>query len=181
MNSIDEVSASISTSLKQNPANVSLAKKVADLSTVKSEIQEKVKNRDTQISNVTTSNDILDSKGKETIIESINSTYNEQVEELQSNSSLSENEKLTQLQQLDEKLVLSINKQITINENSLKLNTTDEVAKKKISELKSIRSDLEIEMGKRESKLTSDSKLVTSNSPLDSKGKENLIESVNSS
>ncbi len=181
LNSIDEVSASISTSLKQNPANVSLAKKVADLSTVKSEIQEKVKNRDTQISNVTTSNDILDSKGKETIIESINSTYNEQVEELQSNSSLSENEKLTQLQQLDEKLVLSINKQITINENSLKLNTTDEVAKKKISELKSIRSDLEIEMGKRESKLTSDSKLVTSNSPLDSKGKENLIESVNSS
>ena len=181
LNSIDEVSASISTSLKQNPANVSLAKKVADLSTVKSEIQEKVNYRDTQISNVTTSNNILDSKGKETIIESINSTYNEQVEELQSNSSLSENEKLTQLQQLDEKLVLSINKQITINENSLKLNTTDEVAKKKISELKSIRSDLEIEMGKRESKLTSDSKLVTSNSPLDSKGKENLIESVNSS
>ena len=181
LNSIDEVSTSISTSLKQNPANVSLAKKVADLSIIKSEIQEKVKNRDTQISNVTTSNDILDSKGKETIIESINSTYNEQVEELQSNSSLSENEKLTQLQQLDEKLVLSINKQITINENSLKLNTTDEVAKKKISELKSIRSDLEIEMGKRESKLTSDSKLVTSNSPLDSKGKENLIESVNSS
>ena len=42
LNSIDEVSASISTSLQQNPANVSLAKKIADLSIVKSEIQEKV-------------------------------------------------------------------------------------------------------------------------------------------
>ncbi len=188
LNSIDEVSASLSTSLQQNPANASLSKKLADLSIVKSEILEKVNTRESQIVTASTSNPttsvttetVLDSKGKETIIESINSTYNEQVAEVKSNSSLSENEKLTQLQQLDEKLVLSINKQITLNENNLKLNPTDELAKKKISDLKSIRSELEIEMGNRESKLSSDSKLVTSNSTLDSKGKENLIESVNS-
>ena len=180
LSSIDEVSSSISTSLQQNPANNSLAKKLTDLSVVKSDIQAKVDARETQIAKNTTSDVANDSKGKESIIESINSTYNEQVAEVNTNTSLSENEKLTQLQQLDEKLMLSVQKQIVANETALNQNPTDELLKRKISDLKSIRSDLEIAMGARESKLSANSQLVNSTSQLDAKAKENLIESVSS-
>ncbi len=180
LSSIDEVSSSISTSLQQNPANNSLAKKLSDLSVVKSDIQAKVEARESQISKNVTNDVAIDSKGKESIIETINSSYNEQVEEVKANTSLSENEKLTQLQQLDEKLILSVQKQIVANETALNQNPTDELLKRKISDLKSIRSDLEIAMGARESKLSANSQLVNSTSQLDAKAKENLIESVSS-
>jgi len=179
--------SSVESALKSKPNDAVLLKKLADLKSVQSETQSKIDSRESLISNASSTTP-LDSKGKANLIESVNSSYTDQVAAISSNGSLSESEKLQQLQQADKSLLTSLNKEISSVESALKSKPNDAVLLKKLADLKSVQSEIGEKVSAREvaitnSRITNGTTVSSTNSStsLDSKTKASLIESVNSS
>lgn len=86
--------------------------------------------------NSTNSNNNVVTVTKEEVLNSVQSDYQDKVSEIQSDNSLSELEKLNQLQELDQKLITSLQKENTSNNKSLNKQPTDQnlQAKKEIIE-----------------------------------------------
>lgn len=182
--SIEEKIDATETASKQNPGNAALAKELADLKTIRNELESAISSRETSIANTTQSGaDVktpLIASQRDAIIESINPTYNDKVAQINSNSSLSETEKLTQLQQTDKALLASVEKEISTVESGLKSNPSDATLSKKLADLKAIETELESSIAARDNTLATASTSVVS-SPLDVKEKEAVIEAVNPS
>ena len=174
---------SVSNALKSKPSDAVLLKKKEDLKTIKSEVETKVSAREKDITannsvtpSTPSSNKPIDAKGKESLIETVNSSYNEKLSEITTNSALSENEKLNQLQQIDKELITSLNKEILSVSNALKSKPSDAVLLKKKEDLKTIKSEVETKISAREKDIAANNSTV-----LTSKEKVNIIEALNSS
>ena len=89
--------------VKNNP-DPQLIRDLSDLKKVKKELESHIVSRESN-STPTISVVALTSKEKESIIESINPNYNENVNSINSNSSISTSEKLEELSKLDKELV----------------------------------------------------------------------------
>ena len=126
----------------------------------------------TSDSKLVTSNSPLDSKGKENLIESVNSSYNEKVNQINGNQNLTESEKLNQLQLVDKELITSVNKELVNISSSLRQNPTDASLIKKEIDLKSVRTDLETIISSRENAL------LVSSQPLSEKAKNDIIDGL---
>lgn len=175
--SIEKEISTVETSLKSNPNDPILTKKLADLKSIVSELESSIAARDNTLVSSTTSvvSSPLDLKEKEALIESVNASYNEKIAQINSNSNLSESEKLNQLQQEDKALLTSVNKEISKVEADVKKNPSDAKLTDKLTDLKTVKTELESAINNRESLIAS------SGQPLTQKEKTNIIDALNPS
>jgi hypothetical protein len=131
------------------------------------------------ISNSTTTTP-LTVKEKEIVVETVNPSYNEKIEKIKSNSSLSAVEKLKQLQVADNELLSRIEVSVSKTESEIKKAPSDIVLKDKLNEFKAVQSDLTAAISKREKEIGTN-RISNSTNPISEKEKETLVEFVNSS
>ncbi len=156
--------------LKKNPSDATLKEKLTDLKAIQSDLQSVIATRETAINSNSTP---LTPQEKTTLAESINPTYNESVDKINANGSISSSEKLKQLQAEDKKLLTSVENEISKTEAELQKNPSDATLKEKLTDLKSIQADLQSTIATRESAINSNS------TPLTLQEKETLVEAVN--
>ena len=121
----------------------------------------------------------LDSKGKSDLISSINPSYKSSIEEINQNSSLSELQKNKAIQKIDEALFNSVKESIEKQELNIKNNPTDNISRQKLSDLKSIQGDLQSDISLRNAAIENNITTPLAVKPLDARGKQELIETVN--
>ena len=130
--------------LKKAPSDSALKDKLTDFKAVQSDLTAAISKREKEIGTNGISNSInpISVKEKETLVESVNSSYNEQVTVINTSGSLSETDKLNQLQALDKGLLTAVTSQLTNTELAAKNSPTDPVLAKKAADLKTVQSDL---------------------------------------
>ena len=121
----------------------------------------------------------LDAKGKSDLISSINPSYNANIEAINQNSSLSELQKNKEIQKIDEALFNSVKESIVEQELNIKNNPTDNLSRQKLSDLKSIQGDLQSDISLRNAAIQNNITTPLAVKPLDARGKQELIETVN--
>ena len=121
----------------------------------------------------------LDAQGKNNLISGLNSSYSNSVSEINANANLSEIQKKKEIQKLDEALLNSVQGEIEKEELNLKNNPTDNLSRQRLSDLKSIQGDLQSDMALRGAAIKNNITTPAEIAPLDARGKQLLIETVN--
>ncbi len=161
--------------IQKNPADAVLKEKLADLKAIQSELTSTISERETTMNSNSTP---LTSLEKETLVESVNPAYNENVTKIKSNISLSEIEKLKQLQETDKELLAALNVSILKTESEIRKNPTDATLKEKLTDLNQVKEELTSSISEREKAIGSDG-VSKSTNPLTAQEKTTLIEVVN--
>ena len=146
--------------------------KLRDLKQLKQETEMHMTARTTLIAS---SHEPLDDKTKQNLISEVDNKYQKNRSKIESDRSISELEKLNQIQLLDEELLDKIDEELIEVESELAKNPNDSELKKKDENLKSLKFDLQVEINK------SESVLAASHNTLTTEMKNDLIQSVNSS
>ena len=160
--------------LKKAPSDIALKDKLNDFKDVQSDLTAAISKREKEIgtNGISNSTNPISAKEKETLVESVNSSYNEQVAAINTSGSLSEADKLNQLQALDKGLLTAVTSQLTNTEAAAKNSPTDPVLVKKAADLKTVQSDLKSAISAR------DRVIATVGQPYTQKAKADIIDGL---
>jgi len=170
--------------LKSNPSNEASRNRLADLKAVQTDLQSDIALRNSTIKNgvvANSSNQPLDARAKQTLIETVDPFYNEKYAQVKNNNSLSEVAKNSQLQKLDNDLLTSVNNEVAKETSKLSANPDDRNSSERLSQLKSVQNDLQSDITSREKALSNGVDSANSNKPLDARDRQELIKTIDPS
>ena len=170
--------------LKSNPSNEASRNRLADLKAVQTDLQSDIALRNSTIKNgvvANSSNQPLDARAKQTLIETVDPFYNEKYAQVKNNNSLSEVAKNSQLQKLDNDLLTSVNNEVAKETSKLSANPDDRNSFERLSQLKSVQNDLESDITSRQKALSNGVDSANSNKPLDARDRQELIKTIDPS
>jgi epidermal growth factor receptor substrate 15 len=162
---IDREVKTVNIALEQNPSTALNQKKLADLNSLKAEVESSISSRENQSSASTSSEPSKTEKAKEEMIAKIDPSYAAKVKAIESNSNLFEVEKLTQLQKEDQEL-------LGIIESAIQSTNKDDVSN--LSLLNQLKAETQMHLTARESLI------AASHEPLDESYKSDLIKTIDS-
>ena len=124
---------------------------------------------------IASSHEPLDKELRTKLIKDIDSKYQKSLDKIEKDNSISVNEKMNQLQELDFNLIKDVEKAILEQEQVVGKSPKNEDEKEKLGNLSELKYELESDISKRESVLASN------NNVLSEQAKNDLINSVSSS
>ena len=143
--------------LKSNPSDKDAQQSLADFKTVQGDLKAEIASLGNSSSDITIRTTTLDAQGKASIINNVNPNYSNQLNAIQSNSNLSEEQKLVELQKLDRALLSKVETELSAKKQSA-ITTTE---KQQVQDLETVKNDLEATIQSRENTISTMSKPLT--------------------
>ena len=143
--------------LKSNPTDKAAQQSLSDLKTIQGDLKTEIAVLSNSSSDITVRTTTLDAQGKASIINNVNPNYSNLLNAIQSNSSLSEEQKLAELQKLDKALLSKVDVELS----SKKQSATSTNEKQQVQDLETVKNDLEATIQSRENTISTMSKQLT--------------------
>jgi len=157
LTSVNKELSAVKTQLAKDPSNKSLQAKETALNQIKSEKEAAIEQRKAELN---AGNSIAETTSTKEVIAQLNPSYETKTNDILTNSSLSDDEKLTALNKEDEALLTSVNKELSSVKTQLAKDSSNKSLQAKETALNQIKSEKEAAIEQRKAELKAGNSVV---------------------
>ena len=157
LTSVNKELSSVKTQLAKDPSNKSLQAKETALNQIKSEKEAAIEQRKAELN---AGNSVAGTISTKEVIAQLNPSYETKTNDILTNSSLSDDEKLTALNKEDEALLTSVNKELSAVKTQLAKDPSNKSLQAKETALNQIKSEKEAAIEQRKAELKAGNSVV---------------------
>ena len=157
LTSVNKELSAVKTQLAKDPSNKSLQAKETALNQIKSEKEAAIEQRKAELN---AGNSIAETTSTKEVIAQLNPSYETKTNDILTNSSLSDDEKLTALNKEDETLLTSVNKELSAVKTQLAKDPNNKSLQAKETALNQIKSEKEAAIEQRKAELKAGNSVV---------------------